>query len=115
MNMNDDSSWDRIVDAIDSKFGLDRHGRLTRPIEDRLDLTESVAFIEFERAGEKYRLERVTGPAITDKRAIGGHRVGAQLRYENTYDTSELVHRTIFLKENAGEWDKIDPSQLELG
>ena len=112
--MNDDTSWDRIVDAIDSKFGLDKHGRLERHIEDHLDLTEKVAFIEFTKDSDKFRLERVTGPAIVDKKAIGGRRVGAELRYETVYDPSEIVHRTVFLKDDGGEWVKLDQSALGL-
>jgi hypothetical protein len=112
--MHDDNAWDRIVDAIDSRFGLDKHGRLTRPIEDHLDLTEQVAFIEFTRDGDKYRLERVTGPAIIDKKAIGGRRVGAELRYETVYDANETTHRTIYYKDDGGEWTKLDPSALGL-
>ena len=112
--MNDDTSWDRIVDAIDSRFGLDKHGRLERPIEDHLDLTEKVAFIEFTRDGDKYRLERVTGPAIIDKKAIGGRRVGAELRYETVYDAHDITHRTNFFKDDGGEWTRLDMSNLQL-
>jgi hypothetical protein len=112
--MNDDNAWDRIVDAIDTRFGLDKHGRSERHIEDHLDLTEKVAFIEFTRDGEKYRLERVTGPAIIDKKSIGGRRVGAELRYENIYDPHEITHRTNFFREDAGEWIKTDPTSLGI-
>lgn len=112
--MNDDNSWDRIVDAIDARFGLQKHGRLERHIEDHLDLTEKVAFIEFDRNGTNYRLERVTGPAVIDKKAVGGRRIGATLRYETVYDPHEIVHRTDFFRDEHGNWTKIDPSELAL-
>ncbi|MBW4061941.1 hypothetical protein HJC99_05210 [Candidatus Saccharibacteria bacterium] len=112
--MHDDTSWDRIVDAIEGNFGLDNHGRLNRPIADHLDLTEQVAFIEFTRDGDKYRLERITGPAIIDKKAIGGRRVGAELRYETIYDAHETARHTNYYKDDGGEWVKLDPSALGL-
>ena len=51
----EDASWDRMVDAIDAKFGLISHGRLKRPIADAHELTESVAFIVYDTNEEARR------------------------------------------------------------
>ncbi|HSX01309.1 MAG TPA: hypothetical protein VLF67_03635 [Candidatus Saccharimonas sp.] len=112
--MNEDKAWDRITDAIDAKFGIARHGRLSRPVADAHELTEQVAFIEFDRAGERYKLERVTGPAIIDRRTIGARRAGATVRYENVYDPTETSSRTNMFRQDAGEWVAIDASELGL-
>jgi hypothetical protein len=113
--MNDDKSWDRIVDAIDTRFGITKHGRTERKIADAMHLTEKVAFIEFERGGEPYRLERVTGPAIIDRRTVGARRAGAEVRFENVYDPDEIGHKTLMFKHDEGEWVAISPDQLDLG
>lgn len=112
--MNDDAAWDRMTDAIEAKFGLIDHRRMKRPVQDAPDLIESVAYVVFERAGERYKLERVTGPAIIDRKTIGARRAGAEVRYENVYDPGEVSRRTNLYREAAGEWEAIDPSALGL-
>lgn len=112
--MHDDKGWERIVDAIDTKFGIIDHGRSSRPVADARELTEQVAFIVFERAGERYKLERVTGPAIIDRKSIGSKRIGSDVRFENVYDPEETSARTNVYREEAGEWIHIDASELGL-
>ena len=113
--MPEDKAWERIVDAIETKYGLTDHGRQTRPVADRHDLTEHVAFIVFERGGERYKLERVQGPAIIDRKTFGAKRIGSDVRYENVYDPEETSMRTNFYRgDEAGEWVAIDPSELGL-
>jgi hypothetical protein len=112
--MGDDKAWDRIVDAIDQKFGIDDHGRTKRPVTDAPNLTESVSFIVFKRDGARYKLERVQGPAIIDRRTMGARRAGAITRVENVYDASETSLRTNLFRETGGDWEAIDPSALGL-
>lgn len=109
-----DSSWDRITDAIEANFGLVDHGHLTRPIEDAPELTEKVAFVVFDRSGERFKLERVTGPAIIDRKTMGAKRVGATVHFENVYDPDELAHKTNMLKLDGDEWVTVDPSSLGI-
>lgn len=113
--MQDDRAWDRIVDAIDTKFGLKDHGRTKRAVEDAPELTEHVSFVVFQRDGEDYKVERVQGPAIIDRKTVGARRAGAVTRIENVYDPSETSFRTnLFRKNPVGEWEAIDPSMLGL-
>lgn len=113
--MAEDRTWDRIVDAIETKFGINKHGRSTRPIEDAPELTESVAFITFTRDGIEYKLERVSGPAIIDRKTIGAKRAGATTRMQNVYDPEEIASRTDFFRQDAaGEWESITPDTLGL-
>jgi hypothetical protein len=112
--MQEDKAWDRIVDAIDTKFGLKDHGRSKRPVEDAQEFTEFVSFVVFEREGERYKLERVQGPAITDRKTIGARRAGATVRMQNVYDPEETSFRTNLYREEAGDWEAIDPSTLVL-
>jgi hypothetical protein len=113
--MNEDRAWDRIVDAIETKFGIDKHGRSERKIPDAMHLTEQVAFIEFERSGEPYRLERTTGPAIIDRRTIGARRAGSEVRFENVYDPEEIGHKTFVFKRVDGEWEPVSTEEIGLG
>jgi hypothetical protein len=112
--MQEDKAWDRIVDAVDTKFGLQDHGRTKRQVEDAHDLTENVSWVVFERGGDRYKLERIQGPAIIDRKTIGARRAGASVKYQNVYDSSEISFRTNLFKENGEDWEKIDPAALGL-
>jgi hypothetical protein len=112
--MPEDKAWDRIVDAIDTKYGLTDHGRSKRPVEDAPDLTEHVSYVVFERNGERYKLERIAGPAIIDRKTMGARRAGATVHMQNVYDPEETSFRTNLYRENGGDWDAIDPSALGL-
>lgn len=112
--MNEDKAWERIADAIDLKYGIQKHGRDTRPVADAHNLTEQVSYLIFERAGETYKLERVTGPAIIDRKTVGARRAGASVRYENVYDPSDTSVRTNVFRQQAGEWMPISLDELGL-
>ncbi len=110
--MQDDRAWDRIVDAIDTKFGLTKHGRSTRPVEDAPGLLEHVSFVEFQRDGETLKVERIQGPAIIDRKTMGARRAGAVTRVENVYDPDEISFRTNLYRQDGPDWEPIDPSEL---
>ncbi|HEY6736211.1 MAG TPA: hypothetical protein VI322_00690 [Candidatus Saccharimonadia bacterium] len=113
--MHDDKAWDRIVDAIEAKFGIDEHGRTKRPVEDSHDLTESVAFVVFTRGGQRYKIERVQGPVIIDRKTIGARRAGASVHYRNVYDPAETTFRTLlFVEGDDGAWEEINADAFDL-
>ena len=113
--MQDDRAWDRIVDAIDTKFGLISHGRSQRAVEDAPELTERVSYVVFKRDGQEFKVERIQGPAIIDRKTMGARRAGAVTRVENVYDPDEVSFRTnLYRQDAAGEWEAIDPSALGL-
>jgi hypothetical protein len=112
--MQEDRAWDRIVDAIDQKFGVKEHGRSQRPVADNQELTEKVAFITFDREGETYKLERVQGPAIIDRKTLGARRAGATVHFENVYDPEETSFRTNLYKHDGMDWVALDPKELGL-
>jgi hypothetical protein len=114
MAIAEDKGWDRIVDAIEQKFGIQKHGRSERPVEDAREMTEKVAYVIFDREGERYKLERVAGPAIIDRKTFGSRRIGSDVRYENVYDPDEITFKTNFYREDGDEWEPIDPSALGL-
>jgi hypothetical protein len=109
-----DAAWERLTDTIDTQVGIDRHGRFERPLEDRPELQEKVQFIEFERNGDRLRLERATGPAIIDRKTHYSSRPGAANRIETIYDVNEIAHRVRLLRKDGEEWEELDPSTLQL-
>lgn len=113
--MQEDKAWDRIVDAVETKFGLVDHGRSKRIVDDAHDLTEYVSFVVFERDGDRYKLERVQGPGIIDRKTIGARRAGATVRYENVYDPDEVSFRTNLYRQTGTDWEAVDPGALGLG
>src|SRR5437899_1512457 len=112
--MTEDKAWERIVDAIDVKYGLIKFGKSDRPVADAPELTEHVAFVIFERGGERYKLERVAGPAIVDRKTMGARRAGAGLTLENVYDPTETAHRTNLYHEIGEDWQLVDLNELGL-
>jgi hypothetical protein len=109
-----DNAWERLVDAIDIKAGIGRHGREQRPLENRTDLNETVEFIEFELKGEPYRMERITGPAVIDRKSHYSHRGGTASRIENIYDPNETQSRIQLYTKVAGEWEPRETSELSI-
>jgi hypothetical protein len=110
-----ESAWENLVDVIDVKFGIDDHGRKTEPLEDNHELKQTVEFIEFTKSGEQFRVERVTKPAIQDRKSIGGRGMNASVRFENVYDTSQTTSKVHFFRSQAGAWQPIEPTELALG
>lgn len=112
--MPEDKVWDRITDAIDTKYGILDHGRTKRNLEDKRDLTEHVSFVTFKRSGQEYKLERIAGPAIIDRKTVGSKRIGSDVRFENIYDPTETSFRTNLYRQEAGEWVSVNPEELGL-
>ncbi|HSX41133.1 MAG TPA: hypothetical protein VLF21_00645 [Candidatus Saccharimonadales bacterium] len=109
-----DSAWERLIDAVDATCGIDKHSKNMRPLDDRPDLNETVEVFEFERGGQAYKLERVSGPAIIDRKTHFTHRAGTANRIENIYDEHELGHKVTLYKNEAGDWQPQDMSALSL-
>lgn len=113
--MQEDKAWERIVDAIDTKYGLKEFGKSKRTLEDANQLTEYVSFIIFERDGDSYKLERLQSPVILERKTLGARRAGATVHMQNIYDPHELSFKTNLYKDSGGTWDSVDPSTLGLG
>lgn len=109
------ASWERLADAVDVKFGIDKHGNLERPLEDRPDLTEKVNFIEFNKGGETFRLELVTRPAIIDKKSFHGKAASAGVRFENIYDPDTLTSKVEVFRKSGDELIPVDLGDISLG
>ncbi len=109
-----DAAWERLTDSIDIKVGIKRHGRTVRPLEDRPELHQKVEFIEFEREGQSFRLERTTGPAIIDRKTHYSSRPGAANRIENVYNQDEEAHQVTLLRAGGDDWEAVDIGSMQL-
>lgn len=107
-----DQAWDQLVDLIDQKYQIAAHRRHTEEIDSKDKLKRLHDEVEFLKGGERYRIDRVSSPAVTDTKTHYVHR-GAAHRVEHTYDPSELVHKVVFYKQAAGgSWHEIQPESL---
>ncbi len=113
-NNDNDATWDRLVDAVDLKFGIADHGRSTEKLEDHPDLTQKVQFVTFAREGTTYKMERITGPAIIDRKTHYHKGGGGADRFENIYDPNETARRTNFYKQSGENWVPITLEELAL-
>lgn len=107
-----DSAWERLVDSIDATVGIDAHRKTNRPLTDRPDLKEQVEVFEFERGGNSFKLERVSGPAVVDRKSHYSRTAGTANRIENVYDESDISHKVTLFREVGGEWEPQDLSNL---
>ncbi len=110
--MDSDKGWERIVDAIDEKYGIAKHGRYKEPLEDKPELTAGIQFIEFSAKGKDFRLERVSKPAIIERKTIHHKAANSSVRFENIYDPSETTHKTLFFELVGGEQKPLNPEDI---
>ena len=106
--------WERLVDLVDLKFGIGKHGKRQEQLEDNPQLSQEIDYVCFEREGKQYRLQRVSGPAIIDKKTIYHRAAGSSVRFENVYDTTQTSHRMELYLQQGDEWQKIDLQDLSL-
>jgi hypothetical protein len=109
-----DPGWDRIVDAIDSKFGTTDHGSYDEPLEDNRELKQHISFICFEKAGRTYRVERIARPGVVDRKSHYHRAAGSGVRFENIYDPNSTSFRTQFYIKDGDDWRPIEPDELSL-
>ncbi len=110
-----EASWERLADAIDLKFGITDHGHFQRPLEDRPDLSEKVEYIQFIKGGEDMRLERITKPAIKERKVFRGRSASAGGHIQNIYEEGETTSHVEFFKRVGEDWQPIDAEELSLG
>jgi hypothetical protein len=107
-----DTGWDKLVDAIDVKFGIDNHGRSTEPLEDNLDLTQQIQFIEFTKDGLRYKLARITRPSVIERKSIFHKSAGSGVVHQNIYDPEETSHIVQLYRWGSADWEPIDTDEL---
>lgn len=107
-----DKAWDELINLIDEKYHIDSSDRLTEKLEDDGALTRTIERIEFEKDNVKYRIDRITGPLILDKKTHYHHR-GSANRIEYVYDPEETSTKVVFYQQLAdGHFNEISPESM---
>lgn len=107
-----DKAWEELVDLIDNKFIIDKSDLREESIEGEPKLKNKIYSIFFEKDNTKYRIERVVGPRIIDKKTFySGHSTANHSKY--VYDPDEVSSKVIFYKQLAdGNFNEISPEEL---
>ena len=110
-----DRAWGELVDLIDEQYVIDSSKRREEPLEDDKKLKQTVESIEFEKDNIKYKIERITGPRIIDRKTFySGH--GSANRIQYVYDPEETSSKVVFYKQLAdGHYNEISPEDLMAG
>ena len=107
-----DSAWEELVDLIDEQYEIDKSNRHEEPLEGEKKLKQTIESIEFEKDNIKYKIDRVTGPRIIDKKTFySGH--GSANRMQYVYDPEETSSKVVFYKQLVdGNYNEISPEDL---
>ncbi len=69
----------------------------------------------FRQGDNEFKVERLTGPAIIDRKShYHRHAGGSANRMENIYDENEISRRTNFYRKRGEDWEPVAPEDLNL-
>lgn len=110
-----DKAWEELIDLIDTKYQIDDTNRVEEALEDNKKLKRTVESIFFEKDNQKYKIERVTSPRITDKKTFySGHNTANRVTYE--YDPEEISTKVLFYTQTSNEnWNELSPEDFAAG
>ncbi len=106
-----DRAWEDLIDRIDVNFGITASKKFEQPIEGERELTSTVDRIDFVRGGQPYRVERITAPAIIDRKTTY-NKTGVATSTHVVYDPQELSHKVVFYRLEGQEAVEISPEDL---
>ena len=107
-----DKTWEELVDLLDVRYTIDNHTRREEPLEDHPSLKRRVETLEFEKDNQKYRVERISQPAVSDVKTHYA-RSGVASRVEKSYDNNEWVHHAGFYRQTpSGHWNEIQAEEF---
>jgi hypothetical protein len=109
-----DRAWEELVDLIDDQYTVDKSDRREEPLEGEKKLKQTVESIEFEKDNAKFRIERISGPRIIDKKTFySGHSAASHSQY--VYDPEETSSKVVFYKQlTDGNFNEISPEDLMM-
>lgn len=109
-----DRAWEELVNLIDDQYSIDNSQRKEEPLEGEKKLKQTVESIQFEKDNVKYKIERITGPRIIDKKTFySGHSAANHSQY--VYDPEETSTKVLFYKQLPdGHFNEISPEDLMM-
>jgi len=107
-----DKAWEELIDLIDNKFTIDKTESHEDHIEGEPKLKNKTESIFFEKDNVKYRIDRIVGPRIVDKKTFySGHSTANHSKY--IYDPDETSSKVVFFMQLAdGNYNEISPEEL---
>ena len=107
-----DRAWEELVDLLDEQYTIDKSDRREEVLADNKKHKQIIESIEFEKDNTKFKIERITGPRILDRKTFySGH--GSANRIEYVYDDEETSTKVIFYKQLPdGNYNEIAPEDL---
>lgn len=106
-----DRAWEDLIDRIDVHFGILKSNKFDRPLDDQPELIASIDQVDFKKGPDLYRIERISSPAIVDKKTTY-NKTGVATRTQTVYDDTETVHKVHFYRLEGSEAVEISPDQL---
>ena len=107
-----DNKWEELIDLIDTKYTVDVSEKIQESLEDDPALKRDIQRIEFEKDNVKYRIDRVTSPAIVDKKTHYSH-AGSANRVQYVYDKTETSSKVKFYQLMPdGTYGEITPESM---
>lgn len=107
-----DKAWEELTDLIDNQFTIDKAESHEEAVEGEPKLKNKIESIFFEKDNNKYRIDRVVGPRIIDKKTFySGHSTANHSKY--VYDPNETSSKVIFYRQTSdGNFNEISPEEL---
>ena len=106
-----DRAWEDLIDRIDIHFGILNSRKFDQPIEGDNRLVSHVDQVDFEKDAKQYRVERISSPAVIDKKTTYS-KTGVATRTQVVYDEDELTNKVAFYQLNGDDVNEISPEQL---
>lgn len=111
--MNDEK-WERLVDNIDSKFGIESFKK--EDVYRILDNGEKKKHgfkevVIFNGMKGKMKVERTSKPTLLDKKVYySGKKSDSRVEY--IYSDAQFMHKVVGYKWNGKDWEEIDFSLI---
>jgi len=109
-----DKAWEDLIDLVDSKYTIDSTEKKQQPVEDNHKLSQTIEAIGFEKDNIKFKIERITGPRIIDKKTFYSGQ-GSANRVQYIYDPEETSSKVVCYKQLPdGHFNEISPEDLMM-
>lgn len=104
--------WLDLIDSLENKFGKIEKNKITRSEISFAgkEVITTIEQIEFSTPAGKMRVERITKPAVLDKKVHYSHTSSSRGNTEYIYSETEKSHQVKLYKKTSpgNEWQEIE-------
>lgn len=112
-----DERWQQFVDLAREQFDEVEitTEQLEVQTEDGPQIRGSIDILEFEKGGDRFKLERENKPLVLEKKMLHAKRANDVAQIEYKFSDTEFSHKLRVYKENmSGDWEEINLGDLGL-